>query len=239
MRKGASLIRIFAIADLHLSFGVNKPMSVFGDLWVDYEQKLEREWRKLIHVDDLVIIAGDISWAMRDAEVQPDLSFLRSLPGEKILLRGNHDYWWGTRKKVQELAGHGFHVLHNNALSFSGVTFVGTRGWELPESPRYIAKEDESIYLREIERLRLSLIEGKKSGQPLFAITHYPPLLSPLHRSGFAALLEDFGVTTCVYGHLHGQAHQSRVEGLVRHVDYYLVSGDFLNFVPREIPFFH
>ena len=239
MRKGASIIRIFAIGDLHLSFGVNKPMSVFGELWNDYEKKLEYHWRALVRDDDLVIIAGDISWAMRDAEVRPDLSFIRALPGEKILLRGNHDYWWGTRKKVQLLAGPGFHVLHNNALAFPGVTFVGTRGWELPDSPRYVAIEDEGIYLREVERLRLSLNEGKNSGQPLFAVMHYPPLLNADHRSGFAELLEEYGVHTCVYGHLHGQAHQSRVEGLVRHVDYHLVSSDFLAFTPLEIPFFH
>lgn len=210
-------------------------MSVFGELWTAHEYKLQQQWQNLVSDEDLVIIPGDISWAMRETEVREDLNFLKSLPGEKVILKGNHDYWWNTRKKVQELVGERIHVLQNNALVFPGFTVVGSRGWELPTSPRYNQEDDEAIYLRELSRLQVSLEEGKKSGQPLIAAMHYPPLTDVEIPSGFSDLLEAYNVTLCIYGHLHGQAHQSRVEGLVRGIRYQLVAADFLNFVPLEI----
>lgn len=212
-------------------------MGIFGKKWLAHEDKLAIRWRERVAENDLVIIAGDISWAMRESEAHPDFAFLRTLPGIKILLRGNHDYWWSTRRRVERLAGNGFFVLQNNALAFPGVTIVGTRGWELPQTGHFQDEQDESIYRRELTRLRLSLEAGRQWGQPLFAALHYPPLLQHREQTDITALLEEYHVSVCVYGHLHGQAHSARVEGEIRGVSYHLVASDFLDFEPLHIDF--
>ncbi|PWI59088.1 hypothetical protein BM613_00080 [Sulfoacidibacillus thermotolerans] len=229
-------MRIFAIADLHLAFGVHKPMSVFGGLWEDYERKMAEIWQAHILPEDVVLIAGDISWAMRESEVIPDMAYLATLPGKKVLLKGNHDYWWSTKKKVQELAGPDVYVLQANAVEFPSFTVVGTRGWDLPNSVNYTG-EDEKIFHREVERLRLSLEAGAKSKKPLIAMMHYPPLNADHEVTPFTTLFEHYQVTHCVYGHLHGHAHRLRIEGAVRGVQYHLVAADFLAFRPLELLF--
>jgi len=234
MGKGASPIRIFAIADLHLSFGVGKPMSVFGDAWADHTDRLTASWKRVVGAQDTVLIAGDISWAMREEEVRPDLEFIAKLPGRKVLLKGNHDYWWSTRKKVLELASADCEVLQTNAILLPQAAIVGARGWHLPTSPQFTA-DDERILAREVVRLRLSLDEGLRSGLPLIAMMHYPPLHDALENTAFTELLESYGVRVCVYGHLHGTAHRSRVEGVVRGIHYHLVAADFLNFEPLAL----
>ncbi|WP_269449059.1 metallophosphoesterase [Ferroacidibacillus organovorans] len=223
------------MADLHLSFGTNKPMDVFGATWERHAERIERAWREQIADEDVVLIPGDISWAMRENEALPDFAFLTSLPGRKILLRGNHDYWWSTKRKVEKLAGSDFSVLQNNAIPLAYVTIVGTRGWDLPHSK--MTAEDHTIYRREVERLRLSLEAGKKMDKPLIAMMHYPPITRHVRESEFSKLLEAYNVKLCVYGHLHGNAHQTRVEGIVRNVDYHLVAADFLKFSPLQLAF--
>ncbi|KUO96902.1 hypothetical protein ATW55_08895 [Ferroacidibacillus organovorans] len=208
-------------------------MDVFGENWERHAERIERAWREQITEDDDILLPGDLSWAMREREALPDFSFLSSLPGRKILLRGNHDYWWSTKRKVEKLAGNGFFVLQNNAIPLVDVTIVGTRGWDLPH-PK-MTEEDHTIYKREVERLRLSLEEGKTSGKPLLAMMHFPPMTRHVRESEFSKLLETYGVTLCVYGHLHGNAHQARVEGIVRDVEYRLVSADFLSFSPLPL----
>ncbi len=234
MEKGASPIRIFAIADLHLSFGVAKPMSVFGGAWEHHTDRLTASWKRAVGAQDTVLIAGDISWAMREEEVRPDMQFIAELPGRKILLKGNHDYWWSTRKKVMELAGSSCEVLQNNALLLPQAAIVGARGWNLPSSPQFTA-DDQRICAREVERLRLSLDEGLRSGLPMIAMMHYPPLYDAEERTAFTELLESYGVRLCVYGHLHGAAHRARVEGLVRGIRYHLVAADYLQFEPLAL----
>ncbi len=238
MQKGASLIRIFAIADLHLSFGVDKPMSIFGQKWEHYEERLSTIWNQLIHPDDVVLIAGDISWAMRESEVIPDMAYLSTLSGKKVLLKGNHDYWWSTKKKVQELAGQNVGVLQTNAIEFPLFTVVGTRGWDLP-STTHDTDEERKIFQREVERLRISLEAGAKSKKPLIAMMHYPPMSNIDIGTPFTTLLEQYRVEFCVYGHLHGHAHRLRIEGDIRGVQYHFVAADYLNFRPKEILLLH
>ncbi|MCY0877099.1 MAG: metallophosphoesterase [Firmicutes bacterium] len=234
--KGASTIRIYAIGDLHLSFGVNKPMDIFGSAWTDHATKVKQAWLQTVQPEDAIMIAGDISWAMRYEEVRPDLAYLSELPGRKILLRGNHDYWWATRSKVANWAGETCEILQNNAivLADKGIAVVGTRGWDLPSQGATV--EDKTIYDREVQRLRLSLEAGRETGLPLWAMVHFPPLTTSLHPTPISDLLEAYNVRVCVYGHLHGSAHKMRVEGSVRGVHYHLVSADYLSFAPMLVP---
>ncbi len=234
LKKGASIIRVFAIGDLHLSLGSAKPMDIFGELWKNHEERIRTNWLRSITDEDLVLVAGDISWAMKEHEVAPDMSYLAELPGRKVLLKGNHDYWWATKKRVQALAGPKCFILQAGALEFDDFVIVGTRGWDQPGYGKP-SKDDERIYHREVERLKLSLREGASFHKPLLAMMHYPPLLSDEKPTLFSTLLEEYQVRVCVYGHLHGQAHRNRVEGELCNVKYHLVSADFLQFDPLQI----
>ncbi len=225
---------LFAIADLHLSFGSNKPMDVFGKTWHNHATRIQNAWEDSVSADDYVLVPGDISWAMREQEVLPDMQFLHDLPGKKILLKGNHDYWWSTKRKVEGLAGSLCHILQNNAIPLDDFTIVGTRGWSLSDTASF-SSEDEAIFLREVSRLRLSLEQGSALGKPLLAMMHYPPTTNRGEQTPFTDLLEQFGVSHCVYGHLHGTAHKYRVQGFVRNVKYQLVAADYLNFTPFDI----
>lgn len=209
-------------------------MTIFGDQWKEHTERLRQAWSEEISADDLVLIAGDISWAMREYEAVPDLAYIASLTGKKVLLKGNHDYWWSTKKKVQALAGPDCVVLQNDAIAADGFTIVGARGWDLPSSPRYTA-EDERMYRKESERLRMSLVAGSKRGAPLIAMMHYPPLYSVDAKTAFTDLLEEYHVINCVYGHLHGHAQRARIEGNVRGVEYRLVAADYLDFRPLRL----
>lgn len=209
-------------------------MDVFGEVWRDHASRLREAWNERVTAKDTVLIAGDISWAMRENEVEPDMAFLQSLPGRKVLLKGNHDYWWSTAKKVGLLAGSECAVLQTGAIDLGSVAIVGTRGWDLPNSARY-TDEDRRIFAREIIRLRLSLEAGAKLKRPLMAMTHFPPLQPNALATPFTELFEEYGVQICVYGHLHGAAHRQRVEGRVGTVEYRLVSADYLQFHPVQL----
>jgi predicted phosphohydrolase len=208
-------------------------MDVFGDAWKDHVARLQEGWRARVADTDTVLIAGDISWAMKEYEAVADFSFLRTLPGTKVLLKGNHDYWWSTKRRVLQLAGAGFDVVQACAVVTSGFAIVGARGWESIRS----ADNDASnrMYLRELERLRLSLAAGKKTGLPLLAMTHYPPLAQTGEPTPVTTELERAGVQLCVYGHLHGEAARGRCEGLIRGVHYRLVAADHVAFTPVQL----
>lgn len=210
-------------------------MDVFGATWQDHAAKLKSAWESVVQPQDTVLIPGDISWAMRYEEVKPDLAFIAGLPGCKILLRGNHDYWWATRKKVAEWAGPSCRILHNNAIALPecNIALVGTRGWDFPFQSS--TAEDHALYKREVDRLRMSLEAGKETGYTLWAMVHFPPLTTALPSTPISDLLEEYGVAVCVYGHLHGAAHKLRVEGPVRGVHYRLVAADYLSFIPTSV----
>ena len=236
---------IFAIADLHLGLSVDKPMDVFGTSWNDHVERLERNWRAKVRSTDTVLIPGDISWGISMDEALADLEFIESLPGTKILSKGNHDYWWGTTKKIEDyLASHrltSMKILKNKGFVVENVLIAGTRGWLLPENPES-KKEDEKIYLREVGRLERSLedslrayeeskIEGESAVRKI-AMLHYPPIYSTGNGNGFTKALENYGVDICLYGHLHGRAHQNAFNGEKNGVEYRLIAADYVRFDP-------
>lgn len=229
-------MRIYAIADLHLSLSTGKPMDVFGEAWRDHAGKLEQNWRSLIGEDDLVLIPGDISWAMRLSDALPDLAFIGRLPGKKILLKGNHDYWWSAIGRVRAALPPGMRALQNDAIAEGGVGICGTRGWLCPGASAF-AETDEKIYRRELDRLRLS-IAALPEAHTRIAMLHFPPFCEKEGGSGFTELLEAAGVKTVLYGHLHGEANRTAFEGERNGVRYHCVAADKLDFRPKEIPFF-
>ena len=233
---------IFAIADLHLSLGTDKPMGIFGPAWADHEKRLEEAWLSCVTKDDTVIVPGDISWAMTMEQALPDLRFLDSLPGTKILSKGNHDYWWGTMGKVEsfvlEKGLSTIVFMKNNAFLVEGRAVCGTRGWLLPTDPDF-RPADQVIYEREIARLERSLESGREllGGHPgeIIAVLHYPPLQKPQLTSGFCEILEKYHVNICIYGHLHGRGHMKAFEGVRNDIDYRLVAGDYISFKPLRL----
>ncbi len=243
-KKGTGDMSIFAIADLHLGLSVDKPMDVFGPAWTDHVERLEKNWRAKVTPSDTVLIPGDISWGISMEEALADLVFIESLPGTKILSKGNHDYWWGTTKKVEDfMAAHGLQsmkILKNKGFVVEDTLIAGTRGWLLPENPES-KKDDEKIYAREVGRLERSLLDSldacEKQGidaSPMqkIAMLHYPPIYDPERANGFTRTLEKYGVDLCIYGHLHGRAHQNAFNGEKNGIEYRLIAADFLKFDP-------
>ncbi|MGE5652726.1 MAG: metallophosphoesterase [Bacillota bacterium] len=226
---------IFAIADLHLSFHTPKPMDIFGQGWQSHPQKIADAWRDRVADDDWVLLPGDFSWAMKPEEVRPDLDYLASLPGSKVMIRGNHDYWWQTKAKMKQLLPPRVYALDRTAIGIPGHAVAGSRGWISPGSTLYETEEDEKIYLRELGRFEASLQEASALGLPIIAMLHYPPTNERHEPSGFSDLMERYGVRICLYGHLHGESRKSALEGDVRGIRYHLVSCDHLGFSPLII----
>ena len=224
---------IFAIGDLHLSLGTDKPMDVFPG-WEGYLPKLERSWRALVAPEDTVVLAGDTSWAMNLPDTRADFSVLQGLPGQKWLLKGNHDYWWTTARKMQNfLQENGFdslHILHNNACVVQGTALCGTRGWPFDDA----AAQGEKLMAREAGRLRMSLQAGRAAEQRI-AFLHYPPVYPGASAQEIVDVLQECGVTECYYGHLHGRSIRFAVQGEVEGIRYKLISADSLGFCPYKI----
>ena len=227
---------LFVIADTHLSFGTSKPMDVFSG-WNGYVDKIKEHWEYIVSPDDTVVIAGDISWGMSLLEAKPDFEFLHNLPGQKILLKGNHDYWFDTKNKFDKLISEsGFNtlkMLHNNAYEYEDYSICGTRGW-LSEI-KSTSDNNKKITTREAGRLRMSLEAGKNFGKQPIAFLHYPPIYSTFEMTEITDVLKEFGVKKCFYGHLHGHAHKGAVNGIIDGVEYALVSCDFTQFSPVKI----
>lgn len=225
---------LYAIADLHLSFGVDKPMDVF-DGWDDYTDKLKDNWIKKVKPDDTVVIAGDISWAMSIEQAKEDFRFIHELPGKKIILKGNHDYWFQTKKKVDDFfEQNGFNsirMLFNNAYEYGDLAICGTRGWmnEKGISP------DKKILLREAGRLQLSLDAAKKTGKTPIVFLHYPPIFENDVCKEIVDVLKQNNVKCCYYGHLHGKSCKNAVIGKKDGIEYSLISCDYIQFNPIKI----
>ena len=229
-RKG-DFMHIYAIGDLHLSGEPpTKPMEIFGEHWRGHKEKIRQHWLKTVKADDTVIICGDISWAMSLEEAAQDLDWLARLPGRKLLLRGNHDYWWTSLAKMQKRFGEHFEFLQNGCIMVGDIAVCGTRGWLLPSAEAFSA-EDEKIYRREAIRLELSLqAAAKQKPAAIIAALHYPPLFARTEHTAFTNLLHNYGVQHCLYGHLHGENHVSAFEGLREGIRYKLVSCDTQGF---------
>ncbi len=223
---------VFAIADTHLSFGTNKPMDSFPG-WKDYVSRLENNWEKLISENDTVIIAGDISWAMNFDELYKDFEFLNNLPGRKIIIKGNHDYWWNTASKMNKFtADNGFDsisFLYNNSIEAEGISICGSRGWMFESEEAH----DEKVLSREVGRIRRSLEAAKSNEKVLFL--HYPPITTEASCEEIVELMKEFKVKRCYYGHLHGAAARFAVEGDFDGIKYRLISCDRLSFTPLLI----
>ena len=228
-------MHIYAIGDLHLSGEpASKPMEVFGEHWRNHKEKVAANWQNTVTAQDTVIVCGDISWAMTLEEAAQDLDWLAQLPGRKLLLRGNHDYWWSTANKMNAyLKAEGFdtlHILHNNSYSVEGYAICGTRGWLFDVGEPH----DEKVMNREIGRLRMSL-QAAEPGLEKLVFLHYPPVYTGTSAPEIVATLKEFGIRTCFYGHLHGNAIRFAVQGEVEGIRYKLVSADGLRFCPYRI----
>ena len=225
---------LYAISDLHLAFGVDKPMDIFGDKWVKHEEKIKENWISLIRDEDIVLIAGDISWAINEKESSGDLSWIESLPGKKIISKGNHDYWWGSITKLNTMFEN-TKFIQNNFYSYKDYAICGTRGWICPGADKF-SEKDEKIYARELIRLRLSLNEAKKAGYNKFIVMiHYPPTNDKFEESGFLEIFKDFEVEKVIYGHLHGPGLSKVFKGVHDDIEYIMTSADYLDFKPIKI----
>lgn len=234
---------LYALGDTHLSFGVpNKPMDIFGG-WENYQALIEQNWRERIQPEDTIVLTGDISWGMTLEQAKADFGFLQALPGTKIILKGNHDYWWNSMKKMTEFfAANGFdslRILHNNCYAYEGFGICGTRGWvNVPGETNEdgTLDGDAKVLAREEQRLRVSLQAAKSQGLKPIAFLHYPPLYWTNRNQPLLSALHDFGVEDCYYGHLHGSVTHARAEkGTVDGIRYHLVAGDYLQFTPEKV----
>ena len=225
---------LFAIGDTHLSLATGKSMNIFGG-WTDYEKRLENNWRRLVTDSDTVVVAGDVSWCMNLEEGLEDFRFLDSLPGRKIILKGNHDYWCATKKKSDEFfEKHGFetlNILHNNTYVSDGVAICGTRGWFFDAE----SDADRKVVLREAGRLRASIRAAKETGLEPVVFLHYPPINMMQKCDEIYNVLVEEEIKRCYYGHLHSYSHASAFNGECDGIRFQLISSDFLEFCPALV----
>ena len=221
-------MKVYSISDLHLDINNSKPMDIFGPVWKDYLDKIINDWKNKVSEEDVVILAGDYSWAMKLEEVAPDFEFLNILPGKKIIIRGNHDYWWSSLKKVRECLPENVFALQNDAIKIGEYIFCGNRGWLIPEG-KFNTEENRKIYAREIIRLELSLKSAKKlqtNNEKIIFITHYPPFNNKVEPSEYTNMLEEYRVYKVVFGHLHGYVNPKMIKNQINGIEYYLTSCD-------------
>lgn len=222
---------LYAIGDLHLCLGASKPMDIFGGNWVGYMDKLA-EGMSVITPEDTTVLLGDLSWALGLEGAKADFSWINHIPGRKIILKGNHDYWWSTASKFykfcQEQGFSDQFILNNNHYEYQDWAICGTRGWFFEEDVS--GQHDEKVFKRELLRLETSL---KSAGdRPKMVFLHYPPKYKGYECPEILELLNKYEVRRCFYGHLHGPSHKLAMEGLWDGVEYRLVAADFLNFKP-------
>ncbi len=235
---------LYTIADLHLSLSesTDKPMEIFGARWTDHAKKIEQRWSALVSDEDTVVIPGDISWALKLEESAQDLHFIDSLPGQKIIGKGNHDFWWSTQNKLNVFFENEgiktLKVLFNNAFLVENVCIAGTRGWYYESSSAPRPCDYEKIAARECGRLKLSLEAARtlKEGRdlPSVVFTHFPPVWNEFAFEELIDVMLAYGVKKCYFGHIHGiYDHPAKTE--YRSIDFELISADFLNFTPRRV----
>lgn len=201
---------LYAISDLHLALNTDKPMDIFGEKWRNHHEKIKENWNNKITEEDTVLIAGDISWSMKSDESKDDLDWIDALPGKKIIIKGNHDYWWGSISKLNKMYEN-TKFIQNNFFTYKDWAICGSRGWICEGSDKFTQK-DKKIFDREQIRLRLSLEEAKKAGhEKIICMVHYPPTNEKFEDSAFINIFKEFGVNKVIYGHLHGMALKGKV----------------------------
>jgi len=233
-------MKIFAISDLHLSINNPKPMNIFGEVWDYYIEDIFEDWKEKVSQEDVVLLAGDFSWAMKLEDTKKDFELLKDLPGKKILIRGNHDYWWKGISSVRNFVPEGFYAIQNDAIKFENIIICGTRGWTVPEENEEQSDEDKKIFDREVIRLEMALSQASKlktdEKDKIVVMIHYPPCNFKRDNSAFTDLFEKYNVSAVVYGHLHGYKRASlyfKKNG----IDYYLTSCDMVGNRLTEITF--
>lgn len=245
-------MKIWAISDLHLSLGnPDKSMEFFGGPWVHYVQKIEEGWRKAVQAEDLVLIAGDISWAFHLEDALIDLQWIDKLPGKKVLIQGNHDSWWSSKAKMEKLLPPSLSLIYRDSIHLQEVAIAGSRLWDsseyhfdeyvaLAHNPRASRSKkdlihDEKVFSRELSRLEASLKSMASSAKVRIAMTHYPPIGANLKDSRVSRLFQKYGIQVCVFGHLHNVKRGVSLFGEKEGIRYLLTSCDFLDFQPLLI----
>ena len=220
---------IYIIGDLHLGFAENKPMDIFG--WGNHIEIIEKDWKEKVKEDDTVILAGDFSWATYLEDTKMDFEYINNLPGKKILLEGNHDYWWNTLSKmrtfIDENKFSNIDFLRNNGYLIEDKIIVGTRGWSFTESDN-----SEKMISRELIRFENSIQDGiskQKNNEEIIAVFHYPPIAKGI-SSPFLEMMKKYNINRCYYAHLHGKSHQEAIQGKIEGIDFKLISSDYLGF---------
>lgn len=224
-------MKVFAVSDPHLSFTAEKPMSIFGAVWENHWEAIAADWLEKVGADDIVLLPGDISWGMTTDEARKDLETIGAMPGKKIYVKGNHDYWWGSLSKVRGILPEGSYCIQNDALKFGKFIFCGSRGWSVPEIGVKPDPNDEKLLRREQLRLELSLKAAEKlaTGDPQeikIGMMHFPPFDSRMSSTPFTDLFAKYGVKKVVYGHLHGPKCRAELRSIKNDVEYYLTSCD-------------
>lgn len=237
--RDSNHMRLFAIGDLHMPGGDDKPMDVFGSQWDRHFFHISEAWRETVREEDTVLIPGDISWAMQLENAIPDLQEIGALPGRKILCKGNHEYWWSSVSRVRAALPEGMTVLQFDAVDAGPCVICGTRGWNYPTQRNPLSPEDEKVFRRELQRLELALgrAEALPGEKPILVMIHFPPRMKEDPETPFTRILEEHPrVKTAVYGHLHGASFAEGFAGEAGGIHYYPVSCDGIGFRPVEIP---
>ena len=223
-------MKIFSISDLHLSENSNKPMDIFGPVWEGSFEKIKQDWSNKVSNEDIVLLCGDLSWAMKLEDAIADINMLEQLKGTKILLKGNHDYWWQSITALRNILPKNIYAIQNDALKIGDFVFCGTRGWLIPEG-KFNTEENQKIYNREVERLKLSLDAMKRiknEGDRVVCLMHYPPFLQNEASTKFTELIESYGVNFVVFGHIHKNLSGYKFKTTINNVTYFLSSCDLI-----------
>ncbi|QSX04895.1 metallophosphoesterase [Sedimentibacter sp. zth1] len=222
-------MRVFAIGDLHLDSTRKKPMDIFGQNWIGHEQKIFDNWRENVLDDDMVLIPGDISWAIKLEEANIDLKMIDDMPGKKVCIRGNHDYWWTTKNKLNRLKLDTIEFISNDCFIYNGIAICGCRGWDTYDIESN--KDSERIFKRELLRFEMSLQLTKNVECKKIALLHFPPFNIDKSPNDFVNIMQKYSIDTCIYGHLHGaEGHKLAKEGIINGINFYCVASDYLDF---------
>lgn len=227
---------LYVIGDLHLCFcNPSKTMSIFAG-WENYQERIKSNWLETVSDNDTVVLAGDISWGMTREEAQPDFKFINELTGQKIILKGNHDYWWGTVRKIEDfLSAEGFDtikILHNNHYAYGSYGICGTRGWVNMNGET----QDEKVLKREVQRLETSIRSAVSAGLEPLVFMHYPPIFATNFNYDILEILYRYNIKECYYGHVHGRsAHELAIKNTYDGINFHLISGDYIQFKPEKV----